>query len=111
MATSFGVWGRTGLAVARENVRRRGGGNEHRRALRAPSRYSHVRMEAKRRALEEIAARQRAADETRKDAERQQPADRRVKEGKEGAAVDSVVGGNPALKEELDQAARPETKV
>ena len=37
------------------------------------SRYSHVRMEAKRRALDEIAARQRAADEKRKaDAERQQ---------------------------------------
>ena len=36
------------------------------------SRYSHVRMEAKRRALEEIAARQRAADEKRKEeAERQ----------------------------------------
>ena len=36
------------------------------------SRYSHVRMEAKRRALDEIAARQRAADEKRKtDAERQ----------------------------------------
>ena len=35
------------------------------------SRYSHVRMEAKRRALDEIAARQRAADEKRKaDAER-----------------------------------------
>ena len=29
------------------------------------SRYSHVRMEAKRRALDEIAARQRAADEHR----------------------------------------------
>jgi hypothetical protein len=29
-------------------------------------RYSHVRMEAKRRALDEIAARQRAADEKRK---------------------------------------------
>ena len=28
------------------------------------SRYSHVRMEAKRRALDEIAARQRAADES-----------------------------------------------
>ena len=28
------------------------------------SRYSHVRMESKRRALDEIAARQRAADET-----------------------------------------------
>ena len=38
------------------------------------SRYSHVRMEAKRRALDEIAARQRAADEKRKeDAERQLP--------------------------------------
>ena len=36
------------------------------------SRYSHVRMEAKRRALDEIAARQNAADEKRKaDAERQ----------------------------------------
>jgi hypothetical protein len=30
------------------------------------SRYSHVRMEAKRRALDEIAARQCAADEKRK---------------------------------------------
>jgi hypothetical protein len=29
------------------------------------SRYSHVRMEAKRRALDEIATRQRAADEKR----------------------------------------------
>jgi hypothetical protein len=40
------------------------------------SRYSHVRMEAKRRALEEIAARQRAADEKRRkdvDEERPQP--------------------------------------
>jgi hypothetical protein len=31
------------------------------------SHYSHVRMEAKRRALDEIAARQRTADEKRKD--------------------------------------------
>lgn len=31
------------------------------------SRYSHVRMEAKRHALDQIAARQRAADEKRKD--------------------------------------------
>jgi hypothetical protein len=31
------------------------------------SRYSHVLMEAKRRALDEIAARQREADEKRKD--------------------------------------------
>ena len=39
------------------------------------SRYSHVRMEAKRRALDEIAARQRTADEKRqKEAERQQQA-------------------------------------
>jgi hypothetical protein len=39
------------------------------------SRYSHVRMEAKRRALDEIGARQRAADEKRKgDAERQMQA-------------------------------------
>ena len=36
------------------------------------SRYSHVRIEARRRALDEIAARQRAADE-----KRQQEADRR----------------------------------
>jgi integrase len=40
------------------------------------SRYSHVRMEAKRRALDEIAARQRAADEKRKqEAERREQAD------------------------------------
>ena len=39
------------------------------------SRYSHVRMEAKRRALDEIATRQRAADEKRQaDAERQRQA-------------------------------------
>jgi site-specific recombinase XerD len=39
------------------------------------SRYSHVRMEAKRHALDEIAARQRASDEKRKaEAERQQAA-------------------------------------
>jgi hypothetical protein len=39
------------------------------------SRYSHVRMEAKRRALDEIAARQRAADDKRKEeAERQEQA-------------------------------------
>jgi hypothetical protein len=39
------------------------------------SRYSHVRMEAKRRALDEIAARQNAADEKRQDeAKRQQAA-------------------------------------
>jgi len=39
------------------------------------SRYSHVRMEAKRRALDEIAARQRAADQKRqKEAERRQAA-------------------------------------
>ena len=37
------------------------------------SRYSHVRMEAKRRALDEIAVRQRAADGKRQmEAERQQ---------------------------------------
>ena len=37
------------------------------------SRYSHVRMEAKRRALDEIAARQCVADEKRqKEAERHQ---------------------------------------
>ena len=38
------------------------------------SRYSHVRMEAKLRALDEIAARQRAADERRKEAAKQQEA-------------------------------------
>ena len=39
------------------------------------SRYSHVRMEAKRRALDEIATRQNAADERRKaDAERREQA-------------------------------------
>ena len=38
------------------------------------SHYSHVRMEAKRRALDEIAARQRAADEQRQQADAaQQP--------------------------------------
>ena len=36
------------------------------------SRYSHGRMEAKRRALEEIAARQRAADEKRREEIQQQ---------------------------------------
>jgi hypothetical protein len=35
------------------------------------SRYSHVRMEAKRRALDEVAARQRSADEERKEPERE----------------------------------------
>lgn len=38
------------------------------------SRYSDVRMEAKRRALDEIAARQRAADDKRKKAAEQQQA-------------------------------------
>ena len=39
------------------------------------SRYSHVRMEAKRRALDEIAARQNAADARRKEeVERQRAA-------------------------------------
>jgi Tfp pilus assembly major pilin PilA len=39
------------------------------------SRYSHVRMEAKRRALDEIATRQNAADKKRKDdAERREQA-------------------------------------
>ena len=39
------------------------------------SRYSHVRMEAKRRAVDEIAARQCAADEKRREeAERQEQA-------------------------------------
>jgi regulator of PEP synthase PpsR (kinase-PPPase family) len=38
------------------------------------SRYSHVRMEAKRRALDEIAARQRTADTKRQEAAKQQEA-------------------------------------
>jgi hypothetical protein len=39
------------------------------------SRYSHVRMEAKRRALDEIACRQRASDENRaREAERREQA-------------------------------------
>jgi hypothetical protein len=53
----------------------RRGHHEHRRArlARHLSRYSHVRMEAKRRALDEIAVRQRDADENRqKEAERRQ---------------------------------------
>ena len=50
------------------------------------SRYSHVRMEAKRRALAEIAARQRAADERRREqAERQDP-----------QAVEAQVPGSPS---------------
>jgi hypothetical protein len=36
------------------------------------SRYSHVRMEAKRRALDEVAARQRAGDEKRREEIQQQ---------------------------------------
>ena len=36
------------------------------------SRYSHVRMEVKRRALDEIATRQRAAEERREDDEKRQ---------------------------------------
>ena len=57
VAVRLGVWGSTGLA-AREN------GHVSRAIL---SRYSHVRMEAKRCALDEIAARQCAADEKRKE--------------------------------------------
>jgi hypothetical protein len=38
------------------------------------SRYSHVRMEAKRRALDEIATRQRKADEKRKEEAAQEQA-------------------------------------
>ena len=38
------------------------------------SRYFHVRMEAKRRALDEIAARQRTADTKRQEAAKQQEA-------------------------------------
>jgi hypothetical protein len=42
------------------------------------SMYSHVRMEAKRRALDEIAARQCAADEKQRQSEREIPG-RRVR--------------------------------
>jgi len=49
------------------------------------SRYSHVRMEAKRRALDEIAARQRAADEKRRKAGKQ------TKTGKGNATPESAV--------------------
>jgi hypothetical protein len=48
------------------------------------SRYSHVRMEAKRRALDEIAARQRAADEKRK-------SDTEVAEPSTGASESAVL--------------------
>ena len=45
-------------------------------SLARVSRYSHLRIEAKRRALDQIAARQRAADEKRKaEAERQRQAE------------------------------------
>ena len=56
------------------------------------SRYSHVRMEAKRRALEEIAARQRAADEKRREeaARQQQPPDRRSNGCRSAVAVVSA---------------------
>ena len=46
------------------------------------SRYSHVRMEAKRRALDDIAIRQRAADEKRKE-----EAERREQEATASLAV------------------------
>ena len=48
------------------------------------SRYSHVRMETKRRALDEIAARQRAADEKRKE---------QAEQREQGAAGPSSSGG------------------
>jgi len=54
------------------------------------SRYSHVRMEAKRRALDEIAARQRVADEKRKtDAELPEPSAR----ASESAVLQNHSGG------------------
>ena len=57
------------------------------------SRYSHVRMEAKRRALDDIAARQRAADEERKaEAERQ----RRAEEVSSFAVVPVITPGRKA---------------
>ena len=45
------------------------------------SRYSHVRMEAKRRALDEVAARQKAADEKRRKEKRQREAGRQEQAG------------------------------
>ncbi len=74
------VWrgGFTGLAVARENGRRQRGEHEHRQArLAMLSRYSHVRMEAKRHVLDEIAGRQRAAGESA----RNKPIDGRLQGG------------------------------
>ena len=50
------------------------------------SRYSHVRMEAKRRALDEIAARQGAADERRKT-----EADRREQDGGDDGWLQRIV--------------------
>jgi hypothetical protein len=59
-------------AMARRGMRT--GSRSLRGPIGAPARYSHVRMEAKRRALDEIAARQRGADEKRKaEAERPEP--------------------------------------
>ena len=51
------------------------------------SRYSHVRMEAKRRALDEIAARQRVADEKRKE----------ETERKQQAALFGSIGGGSVV--------------
>ena len=73
----FGVWG----PPAWRWVARTGAGDEEIMSIAGHvsramlSRYSHVRMEAKRRALDEIAARQGAADEKRKaEAERREQA-------------------------------------
>ena len=54
------------------------------------SRYSHVRMEAKRHALDEIAARQCAADEKRKD-------ERQSRSYRFGAAPQTLRAGNNQL--------------
>jgi hypothetical protein len=74
----FGRWHDNRHALVTE-LAESGAGDEVIMSIAGPvsramlSRYSHVRMEAKRRALDEIAARQRAADEKRREAlERQQ---------------------------------------
>ena len=62
---------RYAMQVGCSSVRRSGAGDEVIMSIAGHvsramlSRYSHVRMEAKRRALDEIALRQRAADEKR----------------------------------------------
>ena len=60
----------TSFKTAWSKVRQKAGVKGRSRAML--SRYSHARMEAKRRTLDEIAARQRVADEKRQQEQRQQ---------------------------------------